>query len=127
MKTTAIVSTDIPCGDTYVPAVQITTPGRLLLISGQIPETAGGYVPPDFASQCRLVWNHILTVLKGADMKTENLVKITTYLSDRQYRDENSAIRDEFLGKHKVALTVIIAGIFESRWLLEIEAVAAGH
>jgi 2-iminobutanoate/2-iminopropanoate deaminase len=52
-------------------------------------------------------------------------VKVTTFLGDRAHRDENSAIRREFLGKHQVALTVLIVGIYDPRWLLEIEAVAA--
>jgi hypothetical protein len=34
-------------------------------------------------------------------------------------------IRQEFLGSHSSALTVIIAGIFDEQWLLEIESVAA--
>ena len=34
-------------------------------------------------------------------------------------------LRQEFLGAHSPALTVIIAGIFDERWLLEIEATAA--
>ena len=126
MKNTTITATGIPRANTYVPAVQITAPERLLFVSGQIPETIDGQVPHDFASQCRLAWNNILTALEGADMGLENLVKVTIYLSDRRYRDENAAIRDEFMGQHKIALTVVIVGIYESRWLLEIEAVAAG-
>jgi 2-iminobutanoate/2-iminopropanoate deaminase len=35
-------------------------------------------------------------------------------------------VRREVLGTHAPALTVIITGIYDPRWLLEIEAVAAG-
>jgi 2-iminobutanoate/2-iminopropanoate deaminase len=52
-------------------------------------------------------------------------VKITTYLSDRSYGRENRDIRREILGDLAPASTVIIAGIFDDRWLLEIEAIAA--
>ena len=58
-------------------------------------------------------------------MDLANLVKVTTYLSDRGYGLENRAIRNEVLGDLAPALTVVITGIFESRWLLEIEAIAA--
>lgn len=125
MEATAITCADVPGGHTYVPAVQLTSPGRLLFVSGQIPETADGHLPPDFAGQCRLTWQNLITVLGGAGMGPENLVKVTTYLSDRRYREENAAVRDEVLGEHRVALTVVIAGIFDPKWLLEIEAVAA--
>jgi 2-iminobutanoate/2-iminopropanoate deaminase len=38
---------------------------------------------------------------------------------------ENREVRAEVLGDLKPALTVIIAGIFDSEWLIEIEAIAA--
>lgn len=58
-------------------------------------------------------------------MSVENLTKITVFLSSREYAESNSAIRREFLGSHKPALTIIVAGIFDENWLLEIEAIAA--
>jgi enamine deaminase RidA (YjgF/YER057c/UK114 family) len=54
-----------------------------------------------------------------------NLVKVTVFLSDRCYREENYKIRKEILGEHSPALTIIITGIYDERWLLEIEAIAA--
>jgi 2-iminobutanoate/2-iminopropanoate deaminase len=109
----------------YVQAFEVIGPARLLYISGQIPETADGTVPDTFAGQCRQVWANIQAALAAAGMDLTNLVKVTTYLSHRQYRGDNSAIRREVLGDHRPALTVIIAEIYDPRWLLEIEAVAA--
>ncbi|MFQ6392630.1 hypothetical protein ACLMAJ_04200 [Nocardia sp. KC 131] len=37
----------------------------------------------------------------------------------------NTSVRREVLGDHKPALTVVLAGIFDPRWLLEIEVIAA--
>jgi 2-iminobutanoate/2-iminopropanoate deaminase len=54
-----------------------------------------------------------------------NLVKVTTFLSSREYAIANREVRNEVLGTHSPALTVIITGIFDEKWLLEIEAVAA--
>ncbi|MFF5209124.1 RidA family protein [Streptosporangium sp. NPDC000396] len=64
-------------------------------------------------------------VLAHHDMVLSDLVKVTTFLSDRAYRAENSAVRREILGDHAPALTVIITGIYDEAWLLEIEAIAA--
>jgi enamine deaminase RidA (YjgF/YER057c/UK114 family) len=58
-------------------------------------------------------------------MSMNNLVKVTTFLSSREYRTENSTIRQQVLGEHTPALTVIITGIYDPAWLLEIEAIAA--
>ena len=38
---------------------------------------------------------------------------------------ENRRVRQEVLGERSPALTVIVTGIFDERWLVEIEAVAA--
>jgi enamine deaminase RidA (YjgF/YER057c/UK114 family) len=38
---------------------------------------------------------------------------------------ENREIRQEILGDRSPALTVIITGIFDQAWLVEIEAIAA--
>jgi enamine deaminase RidA (YjgF/YER057c/UK114 family) len=59
-------------------------------------------------------------------MALSDLVKVTVFLSDRQYRAANAAVRKEVLGTHTPALTIIITGIYDEEWLLEIEAIAAG-
>jgi enamine deaminase RidA (YjgF/YER057c/UK114 family) len=109
----------------YAQAVEVTGIRRILHVSGQIPVERDGGVPPDFASQCRLVWRHVEAQLRAADMSLDDLVKVTTYLSSRRHAEENSAIRREVLGTRTPALTVIIADIYDEAWLLEIEAVAA--
>ncbi|GAA5047161.1 enamine deaminase RidA (YjgF/YER057c/UK114 family) [Thermocatellispora tengchongensis] len=97
---------------------------RAVFVSGQVPWAGQGAVPEDFDSQCRLTWHNVFAVLAEADMGVRNLAKVTTYLSDRMYREANSRIRQEILGDHRPALTVVIAGIYSEEWLLEIEAIA---
>jgi len=109
----------------YSQALEISGSERLLFVSGQIPETADGELPADFAGQCRLVWSNVEAQLRAAGMSLDNLVKVTTFLSDRRYGPENGAIRQQVLGDRRPALTVIVAGIYEERWFLEIEAIAA--
>jgi 2-iminobutanoate/2-iminopropanoate deaminase len=114
-----------PTGNAYSQAFEFSHLERVLFISGQVPEDADGNVPADFRSQCNLAWANIQKQLKAADLEFSNLVKVAVFLSDRSYRAENAAIRAEVLGQHQPALTIIITGIYDERWLLEIEAVAA--
>ncbi len=58
-------------------------------------------------------------------MTLDNVVKITMFLADRNDGLVNRAIRQEMLGERRPRLTVIITGIFDAAWLLEIEAIAA--
>jgi 2-iminobutanoate/2-iminopropanoate deaminase len=109
----------------YAQALEVTDAKRLLFVSGQIPVTVGGAVPKTFAEQAHVAWANVGAQLRTAGMSLDNLVKVTIFLSDRAYGLENRAIRQEVLGDRPVALTVIITGIFDATWLLEIEAVAA--
>ncbi len=97
---------------------------RLLFISGQIPEAADGSIADDFDSQARQVWRNIEAVLKNAGMTLDNLVKVTTFLTDRSQVPANRKVRTEVLGGRKVALTVMVATTLDPKWLLEIEAIA---
>jgi 2-iminobutanoate/2-iminopropanoate deaminase len=109
----------------YTQAMHVAEASRWLFVSGQIPVSASGAVPADFGAQCTLVWQHVTATLEAARMDVTNLVKVTTYLSSREYAQRNSAIRSEFLSGHRPALTVIIAEIYDPGWLLEVEAIAA--
>lgn len=98
---------------------------RTVFVSGQVPwADEDGKVPEDFAAQCRLTWRNVLAVLAEAGMGVTNLAKVTIYLADRRFRAENGRIRQEVLGDHTPALTVVIVDIYAEEWLLEIEAVA---
>jgi 2-iminobutanoate/2-iminopropanoate deaminase len=110
----------------YSQALEVSGHTRMLFISGQIPVGADGGVPQDFEAQCRLAWSNVVAQLKAAGMTLDNLVMHRTYLADRRYTLLNRAVRNEVLGSRETALTVVIAGIFDDAWLLEIEAVAAG-
>jgi 2-iminobutanoate/2-iminopropanoate deaminase len=97
---------------------------RTLYVSGQIPVSRDGVVPETFREQCRLARRNLEFQLRAADMTFDNLVKVTTFLSDRRFGDENGEVRREVLGDRSPALTVVIAEIFDRAWLLEIEAIA---
>lgn len=109
----------------YAQAHEVSGATRFVFISGQIPVDESGHVPATFRDQCLLVWRNIEKQLAAADMTLDNIVKVMTFLSSRQYRQENSQIRHEVLQGRTPALTVIITGIYDEAWLLEIEAIAA--
>jgi enamine deaminase RidA (YjgF/YER057c/UK114 family) len=126
MNRTGFNSPDAPAAaGGYAQSVLVSAASRHLFISGQIPVDVAGAVPIDFVEQARLAWRNLVAQLETAGMSLDDLVKVTIFLSDRRYAIENRQIRQEFLGDREVALTVIITGIFDEAWLLEIEAIAA--
>jgi enamine deaminase RidA (YjgF/YER057c/UK114 family) len=127
MNRRTINAPDAPASEQfgYAQAVAIEGATRLLYVSGQIPVATDGAVPEGFAAQCRQAWANVEAQLRAAGMTLDNLVKVTTFLSDRRYGLENRTVRAEVLASRRPALTVIVCDIFDAAWLLEIEAVAA--
>ncbi|WP_248449110.1 RidA family protein [Sinorhizobium meliloti] len=109
----------------YSQAVSIEDFRRVLFVSGQIPVTSDDVVPEGFEAQARQVWLNVDAQLKAAGMSKTDIVKVTTYLADRQHVMENREIRNDYLGSLAPAMTVVITGIFDSAWLMEVEVVAA--
>jgi 2-iminobutanoate/2-iminopropanoate deaminase len=126
MKTTAINSplAPAPAGG-YSQALDVRDAQRLLFISGQIPVDMNGTVPSDFRAQAELAWANVRAQLQAAELSVQHLVKVTTFLASREHTLANREVRQQVLGAHAPALTVIITGIFDQRWLIEIEAIAA--
>ena len=112
-------------GLTYAQAMEVSGATRFVFVSGQIPVAVDGIVPESFEEQARLAWANVIAQLRAAGMTLDNLVKVTIFLSDRKYIADYRRTRDEALGGRQVALTTIITGIFDEKWLLEIEAIAA--
>ncbi|BAL76494.1 RidA family protein [Bradyrhizobium cosmicum] len=109
----------------YSMGLELTQHRRLLFISGQVPERADGSVPEGFEAQCEQAWRNVREVLAAAGLGVAHLVKVTTFLTDRSQVVANRAIRRAMLGDHQPALTVVVVETVDSKWLLEIEAIAA--
>lgn len=109
----------------YHQAMLVADASETLYISGQFPVAPDSGVPESFEDQARLVLDNIIKQLAAAEMTLDHLVKVTFYLSSREYAMDNRKVREEVLGERDVARTAIICEIFDDAWLLEIEAIAA--
>jgi enamine deaminase RidA (YjgF/YER057c/UK114 family) len=109
----------------YSMGLELKQHRRLLFVSGQVPEASDGAVPEGFEAQCEQAWRNVIEVLAAAGLGVQNLVKVTTFLTDRKQVVPNRTIRRAMLGEHQPALTVVIVETVDSKWLLEIEAIAA--
>ena len=108
----------------YVQAVEISGGSRMLFISGQVGSEADGTIPGDVTAQARLVWRNIAAQLEAAGMGWDNLVKVTTILPDVGNLAASRVARQEALGDRRTASTLIVGGLANPAWHIEIEAVA---
>lgn len=110
----------------YSHAVEVRGDSRLLLISGLNGYLADGTTMPEsFEEQGDIIWGHIGTVLRAADMDYANLVSIRTYLAAPEYDEANVRLRMKYLGDNRPASTVVCCQLLDSKWKLEVEAMAA--
>jgi 2-iminobutanoate/2-iminopropanoate deaminase len=109
----------------YCMGLELGQHRRLLFVSGQVPERSDGTVPEGFEAQCEQAWRNVIEVLAAAGLGVEHLVKVNTFLTDRNQVMANRAVRRKMLGGHEPASTVMIAVTVDGKWLLEIEAIAA--
>lgn len=117
-----------PPAAAYAHAVLSDNPRRLLHTSGVVPIAADGSVPGSLADQARVVWGNLRAILDEAKMSVTDVVSVTTYVVVGQPLAEVMAARDEALGGHRAASTLVtVPALARPEWLMEIALVAAAE
>jgi len=108
----------------------VVAQGRMLFIAGMIGWDAQGvFHTDDFAGQARQALQNVADVLREAGGKTENIVRMTWYVTDkREYlaasREVGLAFR-EIIGSFNAAMTAVeVKALIEDRAKVEIECTA---
>ena len=109
----------------YSHAVQITGDYRRLIISGQVGLALDGSVPATGEGQIAQALANLQAVLSANGMGVQNIVKLSTFLTDRTLLDAYRQARRGAFGDHAPASTLLfVAGLADPRWVVEIEAEA---
>lgn len=112
-------------GPDYIHALEVTAPSRLLFVSGTMgldPASTAGH---SLDVQLELVWSNLRKILRSADLTVDNIVRVTSYMTDPGYAEANAAARVAALGGRPVPTTAIVVQTLEPEWLIEIEIIAA--
>lgn len=114
-----------PAMPDYTHALEVRNPNRFLYISGTMGLDEKGIAGKNLSEQLILIWSNIQAILESADMSVGNVVRVTSYLRDASYAEENKNARIKALKGQIVPTTVIVAQTLVSEWLVEIEIIAA--
>lgn len=110
----------------YAHAVATTGAQQWLHTSGVVPTRADGSVPDDVGEQAQTVWQNMAAILSEAGMSGSDIVSMTTYVVPGQDLGSVMAARDQFLGGHLAASTlVVVPELAQPAWKVEIAVVAA--
>jgi 2-iminobutanoate/2-iminopropanoate deaminase len=113
-----------PATPDYVHALEVRNPTRFLCVSGTMGLDERGIAGKTLTEQVALVWSNIRTILASADMSVDNIARVTSYLRDASYAEENQNARVAALKGRVVPTTAIVVQTLVADWLVEIEIVA---
>jgi 2-iminobutanoate/2-iminopropanoate deaminase len=107
----------------YTQAIEVSGAARTLHISGQIGQRMDGTIPDDIVEQSRLAGQNLEAQLRAPGMTLDNLVKVTILPNGGDVVAAREA-RGKALGDRKPASTLIVGGLANPAWKIEIEGVA---
>ena len=112
---------------TYSQGMRVSQAQTILFLSGQVAYTPDGGVASrgDFKAQARGAYEAIKALVEAQGGTMANIVKITTYVTNMNYRVDLAPIREEFFGRKGPASTLVeISSLAHPDWMIEIEAIA---
>lgn len=115
-----------PPASRYQQIAEVPGGSKLVLISGQLGLRLDGTIADDFEGQAEQAYRNVLAGLAAVGMGPKDLVRINTFLLHQTDIPKIRKIRESFLGDHQCAsTTLVVAGLAQPGWLVEIEAIAA--
>jgi enamine deaminase RidA (YjgF/YER057c/UK114 family) len=127
MKRTAFQPNEVfvPAGNSYSHGVIIET-GRTLYVAGQTSRDVQGNIvcKGDAAGQTRQLLENMKRVVEGAGGRMEDVAKTTVFITDIKHREAVGQVRREFFKGNPPANTLlVVAGLADPAFLVEIEAI----
>ncbi|HET7070275.1 MAG TPA: RidA family protein [Nocardioides sp.] len=102
--------------------------GSTVVVSGTAPVWPDGQVDPDPVVQARRCWEIVTAALEELGAGVADVVRTRQYLVGADLADAVGAVHGEVFGDVRPASTmVVVAGLLDPRWLVEVEADAVIH
>ena len=118
----------IASGSPFEPAIGFSRALRVgdrVLVSGTGPVVPEGRCPEDAGAQARRCFAIIATALEEAGATLADVVRTRMYVTSTEYAAAVGAVHGELFGDVRpVATMVVVAGLLDPAWKVEIEAEA---
>ena len=110
----------------YSQAVAVPAGARSLHVSGQVGVSPDGRLADGEEAQHEQCWRNILAILEADGMGPGDLVHVHGYITSPSGIPLFRKVRDRMIGGARPASTLlIVAGLADPSWLVEIGAIAA--
>lgn len=111
----------------YHHGAQISTEGSAIWLasSGQLGITEDDEVPESPLAQATLCFEALQQILAGADMNFSHVIRLTAYVTDREYFKDYMSVRDQYVKDPAPASTLlIVSGFTRPEFKVEVELLA---
>ena len=100
--------------------------GNTIYIAGQTGQNERGeIVGHDITTQATQVMENLQRALASVGATFEHVVKTTVFVTDARYREALGEVRRKYMGSNLPTSTfLVVAGLADPRYLVEIEAIA---
>ena len=99
--------------------------GSTVAVSGTAPVWPDGHVDPDPAVQAQRCWEIVVAALTELGAGVGDVVRTRQYVVRADVAEAVGAVHGEVFGDVRPASTmVVVAGLLDPRWLVEVEAEA---
>jgi enamine deaminase RidA (YjgF/YER057c/UK114 family) len=97
--------------------------GSSVVVSGTAPVWPDGHVDPDPGVQARRCWEIVVTALEELGAGVQDVVRTRQYVVSADVAEAVGAVHGEVFGEVRPASTmVVVAGLLDPRWVVEVEA-----
>jgi enamine deaminase RidA (YjgF/YER057c/UK114 family) len=96
--------------------------GNTVAVSGTAPVWPDGEVDADPRVQARRCWEIALAALEELGGRVEDVIRTRQYLVTAEVAEAVGAVHGEvFAGVRPASTMIVIAGLLDPRWLVEVE------
>jgi enamine deaminase RidA (YjgF/YER057c/UK114 family) len=97
--------------------------GSSVVVSGTAAIWPDGHVDPDPAVQARRCWEIVAAALEELGARPQDVVRTRQYVVRADVAEAVGSVHGEVFGDVRPASTmVVVAGLLDPRWLVEVEA-----
>ena len=110
----------------YSHGIEVPPNARVLHTAGQVGILPDGTTPEGVEAQTEATWVNLMAILESAGMGIDDVVKVTTYVTNEEDFWPMAKVRARFFGDARPASTgIVVKALAKQEWLVEVDLVAA--
>ncbi len=109
----------------YSQGMEIPAGASILHISGQVGAQPDGTLVGSAEGQMEIAWQNVFAILGAANMSKEDIVDVLAIVPNQEDVGLYRKVRDSMLGEHRACSTLLVCGLADPEWRVEIAVKAA--